>query len=252
MPPFGSPGQVTWPINTPGIRLLELKGLEGDDAFTIAGNHPFNFGGAPGIFVEGGDPDNGSDVLNFNGSGAAIVADLALRTVSEANPVSFSGIETVNIDSATADLRVNTSAANTIAVNVPGNTISDGVLETVNFTAGTKALQVFGEEGNDTFTVTSGAIPVFIDGGDPIGVLPGDLLTVLGAVGFFTGPENDEGGFLTGGANVSFDHIESLAAVGLAACPFLILGTGGDDDITVIARDALTHVGANGVQDLRQ
>ena len=114
-----------------------------------------------------------------------------------------------------------------------------------------ESIQVYGLEGNDSFTVTVGAIPVFVDGGDPIGVLPGDSIFVNGASGFAAGPESDEGGFLSpAGGTVSFDHIELIGGVVPAAgCPFLILGTNADDDITIIARDASTHVGADGVQD---
>ncbi len=73
---------------------------------------------------------------------------------------------------------------------------------------------------------------------------------VNGAVGFFAGPESDEGGVLTGGGTVSFDHIESLVVAAIAGCPMLILGTNADDEITIIARDASTHAGADGIQDL--
>jgi hypothetical protein len=129
--------------------------------------------------------------------------------------------------------------------DIPNGAGSDGAIAFVN----AESLSVFGLEGDDTFNVTAGPIPVFIDGGDPIGVQPGDVLNVIGAIGFFAGPENDEGGFLTGGANVSFDHIESLTVSPNGPCPFLILGTNGDDDITVIARDDSYDPLADGVQD---
>src|SRR5262249_29616121 len=107
-----------------------------------------------------------------------------------------------------------------------------------------------GLEGDDTFNVTAGPIPVFVDGGDPIGVLPGDTINVSGSLGFFPGPESDEGGFMTSGEDVSFDHIEKIGiVVAVPGCPFLIVGTNGDDDITVIARDDSTHPLADGVQD---
>jgi Ca2+-binding RTX toxin-like protein len=115
-----------------------------------------------------------------------------------------------------------------------------------------ESLQVYGLEGNDTFNVVvgPGSIPVFIDGGDPIGTIPGDAINVIGATGFFPGPESDEGGFLNPGGTVSFDHIEEIGFVVPApGCPFLIEGTNADDDITVIARDASTHPLADGVRD---
>ncbi len=102
---FGLPGQD---FGTIGIALLTLQGLSGDDVFLIPGNHPFpGFGGqTPSIIIEGGSPDNGSDVLNFTGNGAALTADLGLRTITEAGfaPVSFAGIETVNINAGAAAL----------------------------------------------------------------------------------------------------------------------------------------------------
>ena len=118
---------------------------------------------------------------------------------------------------------------------------------------------MFGLEGNDTFTVTAGPIPVFVDGGDPIGVktpVGGDTLIVALADVFAPGPEADEGGILSGtNQPVSFDHIENIGPIIGSAC-VIILGTNGDDDITVIARDASyitppnpVPPGLDGVQD---
>jgi hypothetical protein len=95
---------------------------------------------------------------------------------------------------------------------------------------------------------------VFVDGGDPIGSTAGDQI-VLHPSGAFTveaGPETDEGGLNTFGAaqRVSWDHIERITVVaGPDAGPALVLGTNGDDDISVIARDSSTTPGADGVQD---
>src|SRR5439155_10680796 len=83
---------------------------------------------------------------------------------------------------------------------------------------------------------------IFVDGGDPIGQTAGDTI-VLHPVGFFiveTGPEKDEGGLNNPGQQrISWDHIEAITVVG--GGPVLILGTNGDDDITIIARDDSTH-----------
>jgi Ca2+-binding RTX toxin-like protein len=158
------------------------------------------------------------------------------------------GTLSVNLLAGSDTLVVNGTTAGE-AITVTGALVTVGALETVNF-LGAEALTVFAAQGADTITVTPGAIPVFIDGGDPIGVLPGDQLIVNAAVGFIAGPENDEGGVITGGGTVSFDHIESLAVAGIAGCPFLILGTNADDDITIIARDNSTTAGADGVQDM--
>ena len=63
-------------------------------------------------------------------------------------------------------------------------------------------LTVNGNGGSDTFTVTpSATTSIFIDGGDPIGVLPGDLLTIVpggAAVTFNAGPRDDAGSFVVG------------------------------------------------------
>jgi hypothetical protein len=122
---------------------------------------------------------------------------------------------------------------------------------TVNYT-GTEHLTVNGNAGSDTFNVTpSPAVTIFIDGGDPVGVKPGDLLTIIAGgspVTFNAGPETDEGSFEVGANQpVSFDHIESLAIDGSG--PAVINGTNGPDAITVIARDVSTHPGTDGVQD---
>ncbi len=150
-----------------------------------------------------------------------------------------------------------TSAGEQIAVNGPAGTISNAVDLQVNFSVpNTEAIAVFGAEGSDTFTVTTAPnLPIFIDGGDPIGIVPGDVLVLLGAITQFKpGPESDEGGFQQGANGlVSFDHIESAVVVG-APCA-LVVGTNGDDDITIIARTQWNlpvpnmFVGANGVQD---
>ncbi len=159
----------------------------------------------------------------------------------------------VNLLAGNDTLEVEGSAqGEAITVDVPLGTVNTGAFGgIVNFAGGNvEALTILALEGADTITVTPGAIPVFVDGGDPIGILPGDQLIVNAAVGFFPGPENDEGGVLTGGEDVSFDHIESLIVAPIPGCPFLILGTNGDDDITIIARDASTTAGADGVQDM--
>ena len=104
-----------------------------------------------------------------------------------------------------------------------------------------------GNAGSDTFNVTpSSAVAMFIDGGDPVGAIPGDLLNIIaggGPVTFNAGPETDEGSFVVGANQpVSFDHIESFGITG--GGPAVINGTNGPDAITVIARDATTHAAA--------
>ncbi len=127
------------------------------------------------------------------------------------------------------------------------------MLQDVNTIGDIDELSVFGANGGDLFNVTPGAVPIFIDGGDPIGVdsPEGDEIVITAVTMFHPGPEPDEGGFETVGAeDVSFDHIERVTVMpGPMPGPVVIFGTNGDDDITIIARDATTHVGADGVQD---
>ena len=62
------------------------------------------------------------------------------------------------------------------------------------------------------------------------------------------GPETDEGGLNAAGVQrVSWDHIEAVTVSG--GGPALILGTDGEDEITIIARDATYDPLADGVQD---
>src|SRR5262249_9450002 len=122
----------------------------------------------------------------------------------------------------------------------------------------TEALQVAGLEGDDTFNILAGTVPVFIDGGDPIGTTAGDRIVPFAngqPVLPQPGPENDEGGIVVGSnQRISFDHIEAITIVG-SNCA-LIIGTNADDDITIIARDqsvivppAPIPLGLDGVRD---
>ncbi|QDU29976.1 hypothetical protein ETAA8_50940 [Anatilimnocola aggregata] len=110
---YDTPGSfltlLAFTISTPGVNSLALSGLNGDDVFTIVGNHPF----AGGVQVDGGNPSSGSDVLNFVGAGAAITVSLTADTITEGafGPVNYVGIEDVAIAGAAAALTVNGTAA---------------------------------------------------------------------------------------------------------------------------------------------
>ncbi|HID23474.1 MAG TPA: calcium-binding protein, partial [Planctomycetaceae bacterium] len=140
-----------------------------------------------------------------------------------------------------------TSTADTFTVT--GSSVAVGG-QTVNYTA--EALSVLGREGDDTFNVTSSAtVPIFLDGGDPIGQTPGDQINLAasGAVTFEAGPESDEGRLVDGtNEPISFDRIEGATVSG-GSGSITISGTNGADSITVIARDNSTHAGTDGVQD---
>jgi hypothetical protein len=234
-------------IETPGVLVLRLIGEEGDDTFNVPGNHPFPLG----ISVQGGDP-SASDVLNFTSSGGNVTVNFAASTVTEAgfSPVSFTGVEILNLNAAGGGLTVTgtdapetwrytptlaaagtvtrdgavlvthfTNVAGTFALNagggsdslvvngtatpdlitVTGTQVTVGALKTVDYAA-VEALTVNGNQGSDTFNVTpSATVPYFLDGGDPIGVLPGDHINIAGPAVLNAGPENDEGSLSTAG-----------------------------------------------------
>lgn len=96
-------------VNANGAIELRLNGLNGDDLFTVPGNHPF----AVGILVDGGNPSAGSDVLNFLGAGAAITVNLPTVSITETGfgPVSYLGVEDVAINGGAAALTVNGTTA---------------------------------------------------------------------------------------------------------------------------------------------
>jgi large repetitive protein len=68
-----------------------------------------------------------------------------------------------------------------VSIDDNDDATNDGIVTYEN----AESLAVYGLEGSDTFTVTGGPIPIFIDGGDPIGALPGDVLIVTNAFAFF-------------------------------------------------------------------
>jgi hypothetical protein len=184
--------------------------------------------------------------LNTGANSGTVQSSGAVPDIVFANRGTF----TANLGAGHDALVVNgTAAANTVAVS--GAAVAITGRRTVNY-SGLEALTVNGRAGSDTFNVTpSPTVAMFIDGGDPIGLLPGDLLNIIAggsSVTFNAGPETDEGSFEVGGNQpVSFDHIESFGITGSG--PAVINGTNGPDAITVIARDASTHAAADGVQD---
>jgi hypothetical protein len=118
--------------------------------------------------------------------------------------------------------------------------------------SGEASLTVNGNDGSDTFNVTpSATVPIFVDGGNPVGVLPGDQFNLVSggaAVTFTAGPTSDSGGFqVANDATVSFTHIETIGNMG--ATGVTVNGTNGDDQITIIARDKSYNAAADGVQD---
>ena len=138
-------------------------------------------------------------------------------------------------------LRVHgTNAVETI--DVDGTMVAVGVLQTVTYNT-LEALKVYGSEGDDLFKVTAAGIPIFIDGGDPIGGgTRGDVLNLLAggaSVVLNAGPPIDEGSLVAGAnAPVSYDRIEALGALTVDVAT--INATNDADAITIIARSNTT------------
>ena len=203
-------------------------------------------GGAASLTV---NATTGDDQLAYTPTGAA--AGTVTRT-GQNLVTSFSGIAgAFNVDLLGGSDRLTVIATQVgETITADGLLVTVGGLKTVNF-AGVEDLHLSGLSGSDTFNVTPALnTTIFVDGGDPIGSTPGDLLNLFPPAAFVleSGPEVDEGG-LRGLAmqRVSWDHIEGITISGPG--PAKIVGTNGDDDITVIARDSSTHAGADGVRD---
>ncbi|MCG8648662.1 MAG: hypothetical protein MI861_02455, partial [Pirellulales bacterium] len=151
---------------------VNLIGGDGSDVFNVTPSDRTS------IAIRGGQPDSGSDVLNFNGTGGAITVNLDLRTITEAGllPVSYDGAETVNIDG-NADVTVIGGAADDIFDVTPATAGNDGSFThngsngvafnytnatTITFSGGggTDSLNVLGDAGVDTVTSAAGSVTV--------------------------------------------------------------------------------------------
>jgi len=204
--------------------------------------------GAAAISVDGTSGNDDIRVTHTSPSSTEISITGLNTVVNTAN----TGALTINAGGGGDDRLAVYAPTTPNAITVSATSVAIAGLQTIDFTlANIDALQVFGGEGADTFTVDALIIPVFINGGDPIGVIPGgDQLIVSGpgAASIFAGPESDEGAVDYAGTEpVSFDKIEEVV---IAGAPLVaVFGTNGDDAVTIIARDASTHAGADGVND---
>ena len=113
----------------------------------------------------------------------------------------------------------------------------------VNFNSALAHVEIDALAGSDTINIQPSTTTTFlVDGGDPIGVLPGDTINLIHPAAqpyfIYPGPTTDSGGLNTAGGfqTVSWVHIETITNTG--GGPPLILGTNGNDEITVIARDS--------------
>ena len=144
--------------------------------FTVPGDHPFDQ-----LLIDGSTPDSGSDVLDFDASGAGTVTvNLFGQSITETvrNPVTFSGIELVDINARDNTLAVGGTPDND-TFNVTPRDAGSGLFdhngspgvafEYINATTttfsgggGSDELNVLGDAVADT--VTSAASAITVDG----------------------------------------------------------------------------------------
>ena len=209
LPPANIP--LTVPVLTPGVAVLRLNSLAGDDVFTVAGNHPFPVG----VFLDGGEP-GASDRLDFIGVGPTIV-DLPLDVVVEAGfgPVNYVGIEHIHITNAGAPLTVL-------------GTVADDRFDVQPTGPGQGSFQVFTTgsivETSPQFTYAGILDPAFSILGGPGGF---DILHLLG---------NESNDLVTSTPN-SVTRAGGTVTVGIDLDRLDVDGFGGDDilDLSLFA-----------------
>ena len=111
-----------------------VRGLAGNDTITVsvpAGP------AAVALRIEGGDSDGSSDVINYTaapGGGAVTVnAGTQLITQAGSNPVSFSGVERVNLNASANDVTlVGTAGVDNVEITPTGTNALTAVLNGVN------------------------------------------------------------------------------------------------------------------------
>ncbi|MGA2501219.1 MAG: hypothetical protein ABSH20_26060, partial [Tepidisphaeraceae bacterium] len=136
------------------------------------------------------------------------------------------------------------------------NAVKVNALLVVNYNAALPHVEIDALAGSDTINIGPSTTTTFlVDGGDPIGVLPGDTLNLIHPAAYviFPGPTSDSGGMNTAGfQTVSWVHIESITNTNVPVVPGVpavfpkIDGTNGNDEITVIARDSSYNPAAPG------
>ncbi|MFM7072282.1 MAG: hypothetical protein ACKO38_10875, partial [Planctomycetota bacterium] len=85
-----------------------------------------------------------------------------------------------------------------------------------------------------------------VEGVVPIATVEGQADVIVGVDDHVNEADELEVVVAWSGIEEQIGHIEEVSVTG---GPGVILGTNGDDDITIIARDSSTHAGADGVQD---
>lgn len=260
------------PISFSGTTSFTFNAGDMDDAITVS---PFATSVLPWNVAVAIDGGAGTDRITYNNvvglfdhtivtataPGAGHIDSPGVTSALNSQLVTFTNVEDITANANPGeDESLTVNHRDTSAVDItsllfdptPGADdlqlagLFDMVIDTDNYVG----LTINGRGGDDTFNVTPGPIPVRIDGGDPVGATAGDLINFTPSSVFIIepGPENDEGGFnAVGSQRVSWDHIEEISVTG--GGPSVFLGTNGDDDITIIARDSSTHAAADGVQD---
>ena len=207
--------QTVEDIGIPGMPDLIYSGVEAVHLDSL-------LSGAP-LTVEAYDTD---DQITVTPQAGTPGVNGVIETVAAGPTVSYAGIPTIDIGGGggldTLTVRGNVLAeimvaSDTVCILPAGSVTYNGPAEPI------EALEVHGLPGPDTFLVTQGLIPIFVDGGDPVGSVPGmgDTLDVVSVGGAYqAGPESDSGSFTAPGLEaVSFDHIEGLLLNGL---PFFV------------------------------
>ncbi len=168
------------------------------------------------VSLEGGQPDDGSDVLNFIGTGAgAVTLDLTAKTITEAGlgPVAFTGFETVNIDANNTLTVDGTASSETINVT-PVNADNDG------------SFDHSGSAGIG-FNYTDATAVTFNGGGG------NDLLNVVGNVG--------DNVVTADGATVDVDGSVITLGTSIEAVGLTTLGGSDTIDITLVVGGTLSY-----------
>jgi hypothetical protein len=220
----GTPTQVTGG----GLGTITLPGVEDVNLDAAGGN----------LTVEGTAAD---DDVSYTPTGAD--AGLLVKSGLNARFV-LTNVDRLTIDGQGGDNTLSvhgTAGADTFTVD--GTQVLLAGRQGVNAYANLGAVRVYGHESSDAFTVTAGATPIFVDGGDPIAPADGDTLRVTlaaaAAVTASMGPEADEGSFVVGAnAAVSFDRLEGATVTGVAGSTLTVRGTNADNDIALVGTGA--------------
>ncbi len=228
----------------------------GPVAYTGVGTVNADAGGAA-VTVNDANAADSLTVTPTAANAATLTATSSSTTFHFRNVSTAAGGFAVNATGSSDQLLVEgTQNADTIDVNDAAsgaNAVKVNGLLVVHYNAALAHVEADGLGGSDTFNVApSTTTTFFVDGGDPIGVKPGDTLNLLhppGPFQVFPGPTSDSGGLQTAGfQTVSWVHIETVVNIGGGGGgPPVIQGTNGDDEITVIARDSSYNPAAPGV-----